>query len=82
MPFYAYVLYSPTHKKYYKGHCENLQERLNEHNKGKTKSTKAFVPWEVVYYEIFSTRHEAIKRETYFKTAAGRRYLSKKINLK
>jgi len=48
MPFYAYVLYSPNHKKYYKGHCEYLEERIDDHNKGKTKSTKAFIPWILV----------------------------------
>ncbi|MCF8230547.1 MAG: GIY-YIG nuclease family protein [Bacteroidales bacterium] len=79
MPFYAYVLYSRSHKRYYKGHCENLEDRIDEHNKGKTKSTKAFIPWKLYYYEVFSTRQEAIKREKYFKTAAGRRYLTKKI---
>ena len=79
MPFYAYVLYSPSHKRYYKGHCENLEDRIDEHNKGKTKSTKAFIPWKLYYYEVFSTRQEAMKREKYFKTAAGRRYLTKEI---
>jgi len=81
MSFYVYVIYSNAFKRFYKGHCEYLDKRLAEHNSGKTKSTKAFIPWRLVYYETFSTRQEAIAREHYFKTSAGRRYLKKKINL-
>ena len=81
MSYSTYVLYSPTYKRYYKGHCEHINERIKEHNSGKTKSTKAFIPWKLVYQEEFITREDAIARERYFKTAAGRRYLKKKISL-
>ena len=77
MPYYAYVIYSESHQRFYKGHCENLDTRLKEHNLGKTKSNKAFRPWKIVYFETFATREEAINREKYFKTSAGRRYLKK-----
>ncbi len=81
MSFYAYVLFSESHHRYYKGHCENLEIRLKEHNAGKTKSNKAFRPWKLIYYEKFDTRSEAVKREKYFKSAAGRKFLKKKINI-
>jgi putative endonuclease len=73
--FYAYVLKSIGHNFYYKGHCEDISKRLAQHNAGKTKSIKAYTPFVVVYYEQFSTREEAIRRERYFKSAAGRRFL-------
>ena len=63
----------------YKGHTDNLARRIKDHNSGKTKSIKAFLPYKLVYYEVFSTRQEAIKREKYFKSAAGRRFIKKKI---
>ena len=56
----------------------NLERRLIEHNLGKMKSTKAFIPWEIIYAEKFPNRIEARKREKYFKSAAGRRYLNSK----
>lgn len=65
----------------YKGHCEDLNIRLKQHNQGLTSSIKKFVPFEIAYFEEFKTREEAIKREKYFKTAAGRRYLQKKLAL-
>ena len=63
----------------YKGHCENLEARFSQHNAGMTISIKKYVPFEVVYFEQFETREEAITREKYFKTAAGRRFLKTKV---
>jgi predicted GIY-YIG superfamily endonuclease len=34
-----------------------------------------------VYFETFDNLEDAIKREKYFKPAAGRRYLKNKINV-
>ena len=63
----------------YKGHTDNLARRIKDHNSGKTRSIKTFLPYKLVYYEVFSTRQEAINREKYFKSAAGRRFIKKKI---
>jgi len=79
MPYYAYVLKSLNFNRCYKGHCSDLDNRLKAHNIGKTKATAPFRPWEVVYFEEYTTLSEAIARENYFKTAAGRRYLKDKI---
>ena len=75
--FYAYVLKSLNHDFLYKGHCENTEERLAEHNAGKTKSIRPYIPFQLIYKEAFATREEAIAREKYFKTSAGRRFLKK-----
>ena len=77
--FFVYVIRSKSTGRLYKGQTQNLQARLKAHNAGKTKSTKYGVPWELVYYEDLLTRDEALKRERYFKSAAGRRFLKTKI---
>jgi putative endonuclease len=77
--FFAYVLKSIEHDYFYKGHCQNLEIRLHQHNAGKTESIKPFIPFQIVYFEEFDTEMEAIKREKYFKSAAGRRFLKKKL---
>ncbi len=76
--YYAYVIKSLSHEYFYKGHCENLDLRLKQHNAGMTKSNIPYLPFELFYYEGFVTREEAIIREKYFKTAAGRRFLKNK----
>ncbi|HLF45274.1 MAG TPA: GIY-YIG nuclease family protein [Chitinophagaceae bacterium] len=75
--FYAYVLKSIHHDFIYKGHCEDLEERIVQHNAGMTESIRPYIPFKIIYSEQFSSRQDAIQREKYFKTAAGRRFLKK-----
>ena len=77
--YYVYVLRSKKTGRLYKGQCRDLEKRLSEHNHGKTRSTKSGIPWELVYWEAVASRAEALERERYFKTAAGRRYLQKRL---
>jgi putative endonuclease len=77
--FYAYVLKSIEHDYYYKGHCENLELRLQQHNSGMTSSIKPYLPFQIAYFAQFETLQEAINREKYFKTSAGRRFLKSKL---
>ena len=78
--FYAYVLKSINHDFVYKGHCENPEERLRQHNSGMTQSIRAYIPFKLIYKEVFPTREEAIAKEKYFKTSAGRRFLKKVLS--
>ena len=77
--FYAYVIKSCHHDYFYKGHCKNLEKRLLQHNAGLTKSNRPYLPFEIKYFEELSTEREAIEREKFFKTAAGRRFLKSKL---
>ena len=48
----------------YTGWTNNLEKRIEAHNAGKgAKYTKARLPVELVYYEQFETKEEAMKRE-------------------
>ena len=77
--FYTYVLKSLIIRKFYTGYTDNLQDRLDHHNAGKSVYTKRYMPWEIAFSEAFQTKAEAIKREKYFKSAAGRRWLKKML---
>ena len=79
--FYAYVIKSITKDYFYKGHCENLEKRILEHNSGMTTSIKPYIPFKLIYFEEFELRVDAVKREKYFKTSAGRKFLKDKIIL-
>ena len=69
--FFAYVAKSRSSGYVYKGHCEDLSVRLSQHNSGMTESIRPYIPFDIVYFEEFETRNEAIVREEYFKSAAG-----------
>jgi putative endonuclease len=79
--FYTYVLQSINNGSFYKGHCSDLNKRLLEHNQGKTKSIKQLIPFKIIYFETFDDLNNAIKREKYFKSAAGRKFLKQKLEL-
>ena len=79
--FYAYVIKSIDHNYYYKGHCEDIEKRLTQHNNGLTKSIKPYIPFKLVYFEVFTNREDAIKREKYFKSGEGRRFLEIKLEV-
>jgi putative endonuclease len=51
-----------------------LERRLKEHNKGRTKSTSFFRPWQFLFHEQFEDRREARKREKYLKSGIGKEY--------
>ena len=73
--YYTYILKSKTTNRHYIGSTEDLSERLIIHNKGKVRSTKSSIPWEIIYSETFETRSEAFKREQFFKTIDGYNWL-------
>ncbi|XOV92961.1 MAG: GIY-YIG nuclease family protein [Bacteroidota bacterium] len=75
MCYYVYVLRSVNFDRYYTGMTSNPEKRLVEHNSGLTKSTKPFIPWEIVFLEKFETRTDARKREKYLKSGSGREFL-------
>jgi putative endonuclease len=69
--FFTYILQSKKTNKFYVGSCFDLEKRLNEHNSGKTKSTRSGVPWFLFHSEKFNTRQEAYKRERQIKSYKG-----------
>jgi putative endonuclease len=75
--YYVYLLRSISSGRLYKGFCSDLEQRLHEHNSGKTASTRPFIPWEIVYFEEFKSINQAIAREKYLKTSAGRKFIKK-----
>lgn len=77
--FYTYVLRSREFGKHYVGHCEDLVKRIQEHNSGKTRSIKPYIPYDLIYFERFETRDDAVQQEKYFKTGSGREFLKEKL---
>jgi putative endonuclease len=75
--FVAYILRSLKDGSFYYGSSENLPSRLVEHNTGKVRYTRGHRPYELHYSEQFATRSEAIRREKFFKSIAGYRWLKK-----
>jgi len=78
--YFVYVLYSEKLHKRYIGSSEDINRRLREHNLGKSKFTKAGIPWKLIYKESLPTNYEARKRELFLKSGVGRKLLDRVLN--
>lgn len=61
--YYVYLLRNRQSHKFYVGQTNNLQKRFSDHIQGLNKSTKSETSWDLVYYEAYRTRQEAVLRE-------------------
>jgi putative endonuclease len=66
--FTVYILKSLRTVRYYIGHSAKVEDRLTQHNSGLVKSTKAYIPWEIIYKEEYETKSEAFRREMQIKS--------------
>ena len=61
--YYTYILRC-SDGTYYTGYTDHLERRVKVHNEGKgAKYTRGRLPVELMYYEEFETKAEAMKRE-------------------
>lgn len=54
----------------YIGFAEDLEERLSKHNQGLVYSTKSLKPMELIYYEAYRSKKDALIRERRLKQFA------------
>lgn len=73
----VYAIKSKIRKYIYVGMTSNIEERIERHNKGYEKTTRAYRPFELIYTEDQATREEARKREKYFKSGVEKEFLKK-----
>jgi len=79
MMFYVYILKSQKDGNFYVGYTSDLKKRLKSHNSGLVASTKARLPFELVYYEASRNQDDALRREKYLKTTYGKRYVRNRL---
>lgn len=65
---------------YYIGSTEDLNKRIDLHQKGRVKSTKCSLPVELVYNEECNTRSKAQRREYQIKKWKSRKAIERLIN--
>lgn len=71
MKYYLYILKSLKDNKHYVGISADPENRLKQHNSGKTQSTKSRRPFILIYLERLNSRQEARSREKYLKSYEG-----------
>lgn len=70
--FFVYMLKSIVNDKTYIGSTSvDVGRRLMQHNIGANKWTKANGPFELVYYESYMCKTDALLREKFYKSGVG-----------
>ncbi len=75
MGYFVYTLYSKKRFRYYVGQTNNIEKRINRHNKGYVPSTKSGLPWDLVLTFKVENRSEAMKLEKKIKKRGIKRFL-------
>lgn len=70
MNYNVYILFSENLKRYYCGHTNNIEKRLDTHNSGGKKYTTRGIPWSLVKIYNCSSRSEAMQLERKIKREA------------
>jgi putative endonuclease len=76
---YVYVIRSEKDGRFYVGLTSNVKKRVSQHNTGRTRSTKAYRPWKLFFFEECLNRIEARKRERYLKSGYGKQWIKKSL---
>jgi putative endonuclease len=77
--FFVYILQSMKDFSFYVGQCDDLDKRMSKHFEGMSKYTASKRPLRLVYFELYETRSEAIKREREIKKMKSRKYIEQLI---
>ena len=75
LPYCISILQSQKDLRLYYGITKNLENRLIDHNLGKTGSTRKRRPLRLIFCEFYLSKKDAVRREKYLKSTQGRRML-------
>ena len=73
--FFVYILQSMKDFSFYIGQCDDLDWRMSKHFEGMSKYTASKRPLRLVYFEMYESRSDAIKREREIKGKKSRKYI-------
>jgi putative endonuclease len=78
--YYVYLIESlSAARERYVGITSNLEQRLREHNAGKSSHTSKFKPWKLTTYVALTDRVKAEAFERYLKSGSGHAFARKHL---
>jgi len=80
MFYYVYLLRNTVDESWYIGFTRDINQRVKDHNDGRGgKTTRQKKMWNLIYFEGYKNKADAIGREKFLKSGSGRRFLKKQI---
>jgi putative endonuclease len=73
MDIRVYILRSISFDRFYIGKTSDINERLKRHNAGREKSTKPYLPWQIIYLSEALSGSEASVLERKLKNLKSRK---------
>ncbi len=73
--FFVYILQSLKDHSFYIGQCDDLDRRMSKHSEGMSKYTASKKPLRLIYFEVYPSRTEALKRERVIKKMKSKIYI-------
>lgn len=67
---YTYIIENDKGYQYV-GLTEDVEDRLNRHNRAEIPSTAKYKPWKLVNFVAFPSREQAANFEKYLKSGSG-----------
>lgn len=78
--YYVYLLLLKNGN-IYTGSSADLKGRIAAHMAGKVLSTRNYRPIQLVHYEAYLLKEDAIRRENFLKTSDGKRFLKQQLSV-
>ncbi len=78
--YYVYLLENEEDRSWYTGFTHDLKRRVADHNAGLGgKTTSKNRKWNLIYYEAYANKQDAIGREVFLKSGSGKKLLKKQL---
>ncbi|RMG67915.1 MAG: hypothetical protein D6715_03645 [Calditrichaeota bacterium] len=71
--FWTYLLFSPGTGKLYISQTADLEARLQRHNQGRVRSTRAYRPWHLLAAWPYHSRNRSMQAERKLKALKSKR---------
>ena len=75
MQYSVYIIKSESNGRFYIGQTQDINQRLEFHNSGRSKYTKNLGPWALFATKNYDTRSDAVKWERKLKNLRSRRLI-------
>jgi putative endonuclease len=69
----VYIIYSLKGGRFYVGQTKDIDRRIEEHNRRQVASTKAWIPWKLIWSIEVSDRGAAMRLERKLKNLSAKR---------
>ncbi|MBU1146601.1 GIY-YIG nuclease family protein [Patescibacteria group bacterium] len=77
--YFVYILENRPDRSWYTGFTSDIKRRLRQHLSGCSPYTSKKNNWRLIYCEIYLDKQDAIGREKFLKSGAGKKFIKKQL---